>query len=164
MVKMKKIIVLLSLLIVTGYCNAQYRIQKARAFFTVSIGGMQRVDEHGNKIDPERFTGRFIYIECRYNGKPKVDSVFYNGILFSASVADKEETTNKIGIQKDNGKPVTWIPRKGNHIWKIDLLQADGNTLPHKALKKIVVKGKLDKIKFSYIITSETELTTPDMY
>ena len=162
---MKKIALLLLVAFLCTYSHAQtYRVQNAKAFYTTSIPGMQRVDENGKKVDPVPMIGRFIYIECRYDGKPKVDSVFYNGVLFTASVADKEEIEKKIGIQKDNGKPVLWAAKKGNHIWKIDLVQADGNTLPHKALRKITVKGKLGKVKFSYTITSETELTTPDMY
>ncbi|GAB2810493.1 hypothetical protein GCM10027043_07310 [Ferruginibacter profundus] len=125
---------------------------------------MQRVDANDNKIDPEPIIERFIFLECKYNGKPKIDTIRYNGILFSATVADKEEPGVKIGVKKDNGAPVYLAPKKGNHIWRVDVVQADGHVLKHSAIKKITIKGKLDKTKFSCTITTETELAAPDRY
>jgi hypothetical protein len=163
---MKKLLVSCCAIIffITG--NAQsYRIQKAQAFYTITIPGMARSDENGNTINPEPVVNRFIYIECRYNSKPKIDSVFYNGTLFKASVADKEETVLKIGVKNNDGYPVVFSPKKGNHIWKVYLeQQGTGKALAHEAVKKIVVKGKLDKVKFSYVITEETQLSVPDSY
>lgn len=161
---MKKIIALLLLVAAISSCSAQYRVQKAQAFFTISMPGMAMQDEQGNTIDPQPIIERFIYIECRFNGKPKVDSVFYNSILFMPSVAAKEETTTRVGIKAATGKPVNLKPKKGNHTWKIDLQQTGSNTLKHEAVKKILIKGKLGKIKFSYILTTETQLTTADRY
>ena len=161
---MKKLIGLLSLSIAITSCNAQYRIQKAQAFFTVSIPGMQRVDENGNKINPPPTIERFIYIVCSFNNKPKVDTVFYNRMLFSASLADNEDKVFIIGINKNSGKPVKLIPKKGGHLWKIYLRQTTAESLSHEAVNKIIIKGSLGKTKFSYMLTSETELTTPDSY
>lgn len=161
---MKRIIGLLLLVASISSCSAQYRVQKAQAFFTVSTPGMAMKDENGNTINPVPTIERFIYIECRFNGKPKIDSVFYNGILLMSSVADKEEVAAKVGIRADNGNPVNFISKKGNKIWRIDLQQLNGNTLNHEALKRIIIKGKLAKIKFIYTLTAETELTTPDRY
>ena len=161
---MKKLIVVFFLIGACNSCLAQNKVQKVGAFFTVSIPGMQRMDEKGNKIDPEPIYNRFIFLECRYEGKPKVDTVFYNGIVFKASVADKAEAELKIGIRSNDGRPVMMTPKKGNHIWKIGLMQINGKTLQHQAVKKILVKGMLDKTKFTYTIAAETELTAPDMY
>jgi hypothetical protein len=164
---MKKITGIFLLLLLFSTAKAQgYRIQKAQAFFTITIPGMARRDENGNTIKPEPVIGRFIYIECKYNGKPKIDSVFYNGILFKASIADKEETDLKIGIKNNDGYPVIFNPKKGNHIWKVYLEQPQGTgkALAHEVVKKIVVKGKLDKVKFSYVINEEVQLSVPDSY
>jgi hypothetical protein len=121
--------------------------------------------ENGNTKNPGPVINRFIYVECKYNGKPKIDSIFYNGTLFKASITDKEETVLKIGIKNNDGYPVVFNPKKGNHIWKVYLeQQGSGKTLAHDAVKKIVVKGKLDKVKFSYAIAEETQLSVPDSY
>jgi hypothetical protein len=162
--QMKKILALLLAITLFAAAKPQpYRIHKAQAFYTVTIPGMARRDENGNTINPEPVINRFIYIECQYNGKPKIDSVFYNGILFKASIADKEETDLKIGVKNNDGYPVTFNPKKGNHIWKVYLeQQGTGKALAHKALKKIVVKGKLDKVKFSCTINEEVQLNVPD--
>jgi hypothetical protein len=160
---MKKVVTLFTLVILFCSCNAQiYRIQKAQAFYTVSFPGMAMTDENGNTINPQPIIDRFIYIECRFNGKPKIDSAFYNGILFTAAVADKAETDATIGIKSENGKLVKFIPKKGNKVWKIYLTQVAGNTLPNEAVKKIIIKGRLDKIKFTTAIYLETQLSTPD--
>ena len=141
-----------------------HQVQKAQAFFTVSIPGMPMVDVNGNTIDPQPIVERFIYVECRFNGKPKIDSVFYNGIFFAATVANKEELQQKIGVKKDTEMPVLLTKRKGNHLWRIDLVQVNGSTLQHNRVKKITVKGLLDKTKFSQTIAVETEIQTPDRY
>ena len=130
-------------------CAQVYRIQKVQAFFTVSIPGMPMADVNGNTIDPQPIVERFIYVECRFNGKPKIDSVFYNGIFFVATVANKEELQQKIGVKKDTEMPVLLTKKKGNHLWRIDLVQVSGSTLQHNLVKKITIKGRLDKIKFS---------------
>jgi hypothetical protein len=162
---MKKIFGLVILTALYTCTNAQLsRIQKAQAFFTVSIPGIPLADEQGNRINPEPIVERFIYLECKTKGRPAIDSVWYNGILFNATVADKEEKQSNIGIKKSNGKPVLLNTKKGNHSWRIDLSQAGGKTLQHESVKKILIKGKLDKTKFSYTITNETELSTPDRY
>ncbi|MGG9962622.1 hypothetical protein [Ferruginibacter sp. SUN106] len=145
-------------------CNAQYKVQSAKAFFTSSMPGMQRVDANDNKIDPEPIIERFIFLETRFNGKPKIDTVWYNNILFSATIADKEEAAKMVGVKKNTGTTISLAPKKGNHFWRIDVAQADGHTLKHDAVKKIIIKGKLDKTKFSYTITTETELAAPDRY
>ena len=162
---MKKLFVLLVTVIVCSSCNAQlYRLQKAQAFYTVSFPGTAIKDENGNTINLQPIIDRFIYIECRFNGKPKVDSAFYNGILFTAAVADKAETAATVGIKSENGKQVKFSPKTGNKVWKIYLTQANGNTLLHEAVKKIIIKGRLDKTKFTTTIYMETQLSTPDRY
>jgi hypothetical protein len=162
---MKKIFGLLVITVWCTCCNAQLcRVQKAQAFFTVSFPGTQFADEQGNKINPEPIVERYIYLECKCKVKPAIDAVLYNGILFTASVADKEEQSNNIGIKKNNGKPILLNAKKEDHVWRIDLTQAGGKTLQHDLVKKIIIKGKLDKIKFTYSINTETELSTPDRY
>jgi hypothetical protein len=160
---MKKLIGVIALFVTTN-CNAQYTVQKAQAFFTVSIPGIPLTDENGNRVNPEPVVERFIYLECKFSGKPKVDSVLYNGIWFAPSVADKEEMASNIGIRKDKGIPVLLKPKKGNHTWRIDLVQPGGKILQHESVKKILIKGKLDKTKFNYTIYTETELSSPDRY
>jgi hypothetical protein len=161
---MKKITGIFLLMLLFSTAKAQgYRIQKAQAFYTITIPGMARRDENGNTITPEPVINRFIYMECKYNGKPKIDSVFYNGTLFKASIADKEETFLKIGVKNNDGYPVIFNPKKGNHIWKVYLeQQGTGKALAHEAVKKIMVKVKLDKVKFSCVINEEVQLSVPD--
>ena len=162
---MKRIAATLSLLLIFCTTYAQsYRIQKASAFVKVSTPGMIFRDESGNTVQPEPIIERFIYLECSSGVKPSIDSVFYNGTLFSASIAKTGETSVDIGIKKENGLPVKLTPKKGNQLWKIELQQSTDKPLRPELVKKIIIKGMLDKQKFCYTVLTETELSTPDRY
>jgi len=162
---MKRMAAVLSLLLCFCAANAQSSgIQKASAYIKVSIPGMIIRDENGNDIKPEPIIERFIYLECRSAGKPSIDSVFYNGILFIASITETGKTIVDVGVKKKNGLPVKLSSKKGNHIWKIELQQSTGKPLPHELVKNIIIKGMLDKKKFCYTVHTETELSTPDRY
>jgi len=162
---MKKITGFLFLLILFCSCSAQtYKIKKARAFITESAPGTIMSDDNGNPIGPRLILERSIYIECNYKGKPQIDSVFYNGILFIANVADEETGSITVGKKRYSGQPVRIVPKKGNHIWKIDLQQSSGDELTFGKVKKIVIKGRLGKTGFRYTLTRETELATQPRY
>jgi len=161
---MKKIFLII-LSIAFYHADAQkLLLQKAQAFYTVSIPGMPMKDDNGNTINPKGITERFIFLETNYNGKPTIGAISYNGILFKAEVEEKETTANAIGIKKVNSKPVLLNRKKGNHTWKIYVYPANGQDMAGETIKKITIKGKLGKTPFSYVVTGETELTAPDRY
>lgn len=162
---MKKITGILVLLVFTVYGNAQnYKVQKAYAFVSSFTPGRAQTDEDGRRINPGQVTERFIYIETNYNGKPEIDSVLYNSELFAATLSAIKETRHNAGIKKANGQAAIISPKKGNYIWRLELQRVKGNNLEHKTVKKITIKGRLGKIKFSHVLTAETELKTPDRY
>lgn len=163
---MKKLLLIIATAFMLNDSNAQsIKVQKMQAFYTVAIPGMQRSDENGNKINPDPIYTRFILLECRFTDKPSIDTVLYNGVACSATVVDKEETEAKIGIRHTDGKPVMLTSKKGNHVWRIEVEPAPGTKpIAHEIVKKIQLKGRLGKIKFSTSVTAETELTTFDMY
>lgn len=137
---------------------------KVHAFFTESIPGMPMIDEEGRRSAPQPIIERFIYLECRCMVKPQIDSVIYNSILFKPQLAGKPETNYKIGLKKLNQQPVTLTPKKGICLWKMELHQSTDKVLPNNQVKKIIVKGRVGKIKFNKIINEETELWAPERY
>lgn len=163
---MKKLLFIITAAFIFNDGFAQFiKVQNMQAFYTVAIPGMQRSDENGNKINPDPIYTRFILLEWRFNQKPEVDTVFYNGVACKATVVDKEETETKIGIRRADGKPVMLSPKKGNHVWRIEVEPPAGTKpIAHEIVKKIQLKGRLGKIKFSTTVTTETELTTFDRY
>jgi hypothetical protein len=161
---MKKIIAFLFM--VTAFCtiNAQpFKILKAYAFVTVSLPGTVREDIDGTTNKPELITERFIYIETNYKSQPKIDSVFYNTILFTGTITAINEVKHKAGI-KLNGQPFFIACKKGNHLWRLDLQQLTGETIKPGNTKKITVKGKSGAIRFTQTITTEVELMGPERY
>ena len=162
---MKKITGILLLVVFTVCGNAQnYKIQKAYAFVSSFTPGRAQTDENGRRINPGPVTERVIYLETNYKGTPVIDSVLYNSELFAGIITAIKETRHNAGIKKANGQTVIIAPKKGNYSWRMDLQKANGNNLEHEAVKKITIKGKLGKFKFSYAVTAETELKTPDRY
>ena len=162
---MKKITGILMLAFCTVFGNAQnYKIQKAYAFVSTFTPGRAQTDEDGRRRNPGTVTERFIYIETNYKDKPLIDSVLYNSEVFTGTITAIKEARHNAGIKKVNKQEVIISPKKGNYIWRLDLQKANGNNLKHEPVKKIIIKGKLGKSKFSYTIIFETELTTPNRY
>ena len=162
---MKKITGILVLAFCTVCSNAQnYKIQKAYAFVSTFTPGRAQTDENGRRINPGTVTERCIYIETNYKGKPEIDSVLYNSEVFTGPITAIKEARHNAGIKKTNGQAVIISAKKGNYLWRLDLQKVNSTILQHEAVKKITVKGKLGKFKFSYAVTAETELKTPNRY
>ena len=162
---MKKITGVLLLFVFAVSSNAQnYKIQKAYAFVSSFTPGRAQTDEGGRRMNPGQITERFIYLETNFKGKPEIDSVLYNNELFAGTLSAIKETRYNAGIKKANGQVVIISTKKGNYSWRLDLQKVRGNNLEHKTVKKITIKGRLGKFKFSYALTAETELKTPDRY
>lgn len=161
---MKKIIAFLYMVIAFSVVNAQpFKILNAYAFVTVSLPGTVREDIDGNTNKPELITERFIYIETNYKSQPKIDSVFYNTIIFKNTITAINEVKHKAGV-KLNGQPVFINCKKGNHLWRLDLQQLTGETIKPGNTKKIIVKGKSGSLHFTQTITTEIELTGSERY
>ena len=162
---MKKITGILVLVLFTVCCNAQhFKILKAYAFVSSFTPGRAQTDEDGRRINPGPVTERVIYLETNYKGTPVIDSVMYNSEFFTGTITAIKEARYNAGIKKANGQAVIIVPKKGNYIWRLDLQKVNDNKPEHEAVKKITIKGKLGKFKFSYPLTAETALKTPNRY
>ena len=162
---MKKLMAILILAVWCGSCAAQnFRIQKVQAFYTVTMPGMARADENGNTIDPQPIIDRFIYMECAGSIKPKIDALYYGGTLFAATIQDKAITELNVGVNKLTGKAIQFVPKKGNKVWKVYIVQNGNVAVPPVNVKNIIIKGSVAKKTFTASVKTETELTAPDRY
>jgi hypothetical protein len=137
-----------------------YKIQKAAAFFTISLPGMIPEDGNGNKLQPLPVIERFIYIEINYKSKPRIDSVLYNSFYFKCSADAVQQNKITVGVNTATGMPVVITAKKGNRLWKLSLQQPAGSFLAHEDLKKILLKVLLGKIKIKQVLTAEIQLNT----
>lgn len=162
---MKKICITVLLVNALFFCQAQlYKIQNAIAFYTVSTPGKVMIDMDGHKTNPPAVYGHFIYIETNYKNKPRIDSVFYNNVLFTGTIDSIKEKKHQVGINAATGKPIILTPKKGNYLWMMSLQQVNGSPLTPEQIKKISFKCKLGTTNIKQIITKEIQLTVPDMY
>jgi len=162
---MKQSLVSILFFTMTFSCIAQTNaIQKAWAFYTISLPGREQTDLDGKNIKPQPVIERFIYIETNSKNKPAIDSVLYNSVLFITTIDSIKEKKITAGINAATGKPVVISPKKGNRVWMISLQQANGMVIAHEQLKKIVLKCRLGKASIKQVIANETQLTTPDRY
>jgi hypothetical protein len=156
--------VLFYFLMINSFGQNKTSIKSVAAYFTVSIPGMQRVDENGNKINPQPFFTRFLYVETKGKAKPFFDTISYNGSLYNSSVAI-DSSTVKVGVNVKDGTPIMMKALKGNAIWRIDLQPLNDKQKAVAAnANVIIIKGRVDKIAFKINLKSEIELSTPDMY
>ena len=141
---MKKIPGILLLIFFTVCGNAQnYKIQKAYAFVTSFTPGRAQTDENGRHINPGPVTERFIYVETNYKSKPLIDSVLYNGELFSGTITEIKETKHNAGIKKVNGQAFIISSKKGNNLWRLGLQDVNGKTPLQPGVKKIIIKAAM---------------------
>lgn len=134
-------------------------IKKAYAFYTVSMPGVQMTDGKGNPVDAIPFTDHFIYMECKGNAKPAIDSVVFNNNIAMVAVVKMVEG-RKVSAGKINESDHMITAKKGNTLWKIEILpRLDKPVVIHNS-KNINIKGK----GCYYHLTKETELMSLPRY
>lgn len=147
-------------------CHAQTgcNIKKASAFYTVSVPGIQMVDENGNAIPPKADIVRFIYIECFGKTKPEIKTVLYNNKNLPATVTAVKEKTVIPGGDLGNNKDFKITANKSNSLWKIELQPQADNSMPGQNCKSIIIKMKVKDKTCSFKLSKETELMTLQRY
>jgi hypothetical protein len=132
-------------------------IQKAHAFFKVSIPGNIPVDEQGNPMKRDD-TVRVIYMECSGAAKPEINEVLYPGKAYTASVFE-EKSSVQVGNENYNNSPLSVKPAKGNTLWRVELTPSGAKKTPRT--NKIIIKGARNGRTFSQVIEGETQLASP---
>lgn len=164
---MKKLLFTAALMICMASSFAQVRcnIYKAQAYFTVSIPGVQMVDENGNPVPPIPQVDRFIYLESKGVSKPIIESVTYNGIFLKATAGKITGNTVSVGKKQDTQQPIILRAKKGNSIWRVDLQPVEDKPQDTNPCKNIALKIKVSGKTCSYRITGgEYELFTLPRY
>ena len=162
---MKTLIISLLFLTASPYCFAQNSgtIKKAYAYYSVSLPGIQMIDENGNPVNPKPNITRFIYVEYRGTKIPDIKEVLYNAEQLSFSIVNVKEKTVSIGDKTLNpNNSIT--AKKGNSLLKIELHPSEGKTMPDTACKEIVIKSKLGSKLYKFYVTGEKEIATLPMY
>ena len=147
-----------------GQAQTNCNIKKAYAFYTVSVPGMQMVDENGNPIPPKADITRFIYIECLGTTKPQIKTVLYNNKDLFATVTAAVEKTVIPGGDLGNNKDFKITATKGYSVWKIELQPHGDNQMPGQDCKNIIIQLKVKGKTCSFKLAKETELTTLQRY
>lgn len=144
--------------------QTECRIKKAFAFYTVSIPGVQMVDENGNPVPPPIQIERFIYIEWGGTKKPEILSVRYNDTSLTATTTGVEGNAVSAGIQSVNMQERLIRAAKGNALWKIDLYPAAGTIDVKTGCRNIVIKIKCPGKNCQIKLKDEIQLITPPRY
>ena len=163
---MKAIFISMCLTVAVFLCQAQTgcNVKKAFAFYTVSVPGIQMVDENGNAIPPKADIARFIYIESFGKAKPEIKTVLYNNKNLPATVTAVKEKTVIPGGDLGNNKDFKIIANKSNSLWKIELQQEEDNSMPGQDCKNIIIKTKIKGKTCSFKLLKETELMILQRY
>ena len=162
---MKSLILSCLLLTATFYCFAQStcNIQKAYAYYSVSMPGTQMVDENGNPITPKPTITRFIYVEYSGAKMPDIKTVRYNGAEISFSVVNVTAKTVSVGDKNLNpNNSIT--AKKGNKFLKIEMHPEEGKVMPDTDCKSIIIKSKQGGKVFKFYVMREKEISNLPSY
>jgi hypothetical protein len=143
-------------------CAQPRKIHKGWAFSKQSIPGIERKNINGQPVYTPGETLHFIYLETKGKNKPVVDSVFLNGRLMSAGVYPVGSDRSKVGIRKEDGRPLILQPDTGNSLWRIELTAFPKETIDEKSTEKIRIKGKIGGKPFVFSTDREI-LLEPDV-
>lgn len=166
-VLMKKIVVTVILIagIILTEAQVKCNLNKAYAWFTVSIPGTQMVDENGNRVPPVLQVSRFIYLEWKGMNKPVIETVYYNNIAFTATVEKAGNNIISVGKDLNTEKDIVIKVKKGYTCWKLVLQPVVDKPQDPAACKNIVIKLKLaGKVCTYKIPAGETQLYSPPSY
>ncbi len=166
-VPVKKIlsVIVLVACIMAAEAQVKCNLNKAYAWFTVSIPGTQMVDENGNRVPPVPQVNRFIYLDWKGMNKPVIETVYYNNIAFTATVEKAESNTVSVGKDLDSEKNIVIKAKKGYTFWKLELQPVVDKPQDPASCKNIVIKLKLaGKVCTYKIAAGETQLYSPPRY
>jgi len=151
--------------IIAAEAQVKCNLNKAYAWFTVSIPGTQMVDDNGNRIPPVPQVSRFIYLDWKGMNKPAIETVYYNNIAFTATVEKADNNTVTVGKAFDNEKEIVIKAKKGYTFWKLELQPVIDKPQDPAGCKNIVIKLKLAGKVCSYKIPAgETQLYSLPRY
>ena len=139
-------------------------VKKAYAYYTVTVPGMQMVDENGNPVPPKPDIARFIYLECSEAKLPEIDSVLYNGIPVIVSMSRVEADTVIAGNKFENNQALVIAAKKGNTLYKIALYAATDESPVNADCKNILLKIKIAGKNCEFKIKEELQLMTLPRY
>lgn len=156
---------LLTALVFSSCAQVKCSINKAYAYFTVSMPGTQMVDEKGNRVPPVPQVERVIYIEGRGLNKPVVESVSYNNEKFTPVLSKVEDSYVSPGKRYEDEKEITLKAKPGNTLWRLELQPLSGKPQPASAYSNILIKLKTAGKICSYKVPGgESQLFTLPRY
>ena len=151
--------------ILSSIAQVKCNVNRAYAYFTVSIPGAQIVDEKGDPVPPVPQVERFIYFEYNGKGKPKIDSVYYNKKPLAVTLSKVEGKEVTVGKKSENERPTIIRAYKGGSVWRLDILIANNNPQIAAACNDISIRLKTTgKICTYKIPGGETKLFSLPRY
>lgn len=159
--KMKKafFVVLFSAEILTACAQTKCNIKKAYAFYTVSMPGVQMVDENGNPVPPLPVIERFIYLEWKGSKKPEIETVYYDASRFTMAVTKIEGSSISVGEKFGNIQPITIRAAKNYSLWKIEAYPVEGKISIATDCKNILLKIRSAGKICTYKILKESQVS-----
>lgn len=164
--KMKKafLVAMFSPAILTACAQTKCNIKKAYAFYTVSMPGVQMVDENGNPVPPVAQIERFIYVESKGPKAPEIETVYYDTGRFTMAVTKVEGSSISVGEKFGNIPPITIRAAKSFSLWKIELYPAEDKIQVATGCKNILLKTKSAGKGCTYKIAGESQLASFPRY
>lgn len=148
----------------SSHAQARCNVNKAYAYFTVTMPGTQMVDEKGNPVPPVPYTDRFIFLECTGTKKPVIQAVRYTSMNLAVAAIKPEANKIIVGKKYQNEKEIILTAKKGNTLWRLDIQPTDDKMPDANASSNIIIQISSGGRTCSYKIGSEIQLYTTPSY
>ena len=164
MKKNLSILMLAGFFFMSGFAQTAPKIQRAYAYYSMSMPGMIMQDDKGNPIDPVITIDRSMYVECQGTKMPEIRTITYDNILYKATITRVIERIIHLGKKAETGTEIVLTAKKGNSFWKLDLQLAKDTDKAPRESKHIVIQGRNNKRPYTFYLYNETRLMVPDRY
>lgn len=167
---MKKIsrFFLLQICCLLAFCsgNAQVKnnVAKLHAYLTKTTAGNIQTDQNGNEIGTAIEYVHNVYAETTGKYLPQWNMVFTNNGVYAIQATEIAGGKHEVGKLKGQTKTVRIAARRGNRLWKLELVAVKARIPADIAalLKRndVVVTTEWKGKQFTHTIAKEVELET----
>jgi hypothetical protein len=149
---------------ITANAQVKNNVVKLHAYITKTLAGNIQVDSAGNEDGSAVEFVHNVYAETTGKFLPQWNMVFTNQGVYAIQATEIESGKHEVGRLKKDQKPVTIGVKRGNRLWKLELvpvkarIPADIATLLRT--NAVVVTTEWKGEQFTHTIAKEIELET----
>lgn len=139
-------------------------VAKLYAYGVQTYAGNVQTDSAGNEITPGAEYVHLVFAETSGKYLPQWNMVFTNRGVYAIQASEVESGKLEVGVLKADTKPVHIAAKRGNRLWKLELVPVKSRIPPDiEALlttNDVVVTSEWKGQQFNHPVAKEIELAS----